>query len=90
MITLRIPRRINGKDLRNCILLQVKKLRKNQKHRYIQLRGEVAYSSNNVYLVLPDYALELAFALSPLFRCEKHRIPCILEMSKPINLEKIP
>jgi len=90
MIILRIPRKLNGKDLRDFILLQVKKFKKNQRHRYIQLRGEVAYSKNYVYFILSDYALELAFALSLYLKCQEHGIPCVLEVSSPINPEEIP
>ena len=89
MIILNIPRKVNGRDLRDFILLQVKKLKKNIKHKYIKLRAEVAYSSDNVYFIFPNYALELAFALSLLFKCEKHQIPCQLDVSKPLDLEEI-
>ncbi len=90
MIILRIPRKVDSKDLRDFILLQVKKLRKNRRHKYIQLRGEVAYSENSVYFIFEPYALELAFALSLYLKCQKHSIPCILEKSKPIDLSSIP
>lgn len=64
MIILKIPRKVNGRELRDFILLQVKKLKKNVKHKYIHLRAEVAYSSDNVYFIFEPYTLELAFALS--------------------------
>ena len=89
MIILKIPRKVGGRDLRDFILLQVKKLRKNVRHKYIKLRGEVAYSGNNVYFIFEPYALELAFALSLLFKCEKRQIPCQLYVSKPLDLEGI-
>jgi len=90
MIILGIPKRINGKSLEDFISLQVKKLKRNQKHKYIKLRGEAAYSADYVYFIFEPYALELAFALSLLFKCRKHHIPCALEISKPANLEEIP
>ncbi len=90
MIILRIPRKVDSKDLRDFILLQVKKFKKNQRHKYIQLRGEVAYSTGNVYFIFEPYALELAFALSLLLKCQRHNIPCSLEATKPVDLEKIP
>ncbi len=90
MIILKIPRKVNGRELKNFILLQVKKLKKNIKHKYIRLRAEVAYSSDNVYFIFEPYALELAFALSLLLKCQKHDIPCSLEVTKPVDLEKIP
>ena len=90
MIILKIPRKVNNRDLRDFILLQVKKLKKNAKHKYIQLRGEAAYSTDNVYFIFEPYQLELAFALSLYFKCQKHNIPCILEATKPIEIEKIP
>jgi len=89
MIILRIPKKVDGRDLTNFVSIQVKKFRKNQEHRYIRLRGEVAYSSDSVYFILSDYALELAFTLSILFKCQKHSIPCTLEISKPLDPEKI-
>jgi len=90
MIVVRIPKKIGNRDLTNFVTIQVKKFKKNQRHRYIQLRGEVAYSKDYVYFVFPDYALELAFALSILFKCEKRSIPCALEIGKPLDSEKIP
>ncbi len=90
MIILKIPRRIDNKNLRDFILLQVKKFRKNQKHRYIQLQGDIAYSQDYVYFVFPNRALELAFALSLFFKCQKHNIPCTIEFSKPIDLNMLP
>jgi len=90
VIILRIPRKANGRDLTNFIMLQVKKLKKNIKHRYIRLRAEVAYSDNYVYFIFEPYALELAFALSLLFKCQKHNISCSLEAAKPIDIERIP
>lgn len=89
MIILKIPRRIDNKNLRDFILLQVKEFKKNQKHKYIELKGGVAYSQDNVYFLFPDRALELAFALSLHIKCQKHNIPCTLETSKPIDLNKI-
>lgn len=90
MIILRIPKRINSRSLKDFILLQVKKFRKNQRHKYIQLRGEVAYSNSYVYFILEPYQLELAFALSILLKCRRHNIPCELYLSKPIELNKLP
>ncbi len=89
MIILKIPRRVDNRDLREFILNQIKKFKRNQKHKYIALRGEVAYSTNSVYFIFEPYALELAFALSILFKCEKHQIPCQLYLSKIIDLDKI-
>jgi len=85
-----IPRRVGGRNLREFILNQVKKLRRNQKHKYVSLQGEVAYSKTHVYFIFPDRAIELAFALSTLFKCREHGIPCTLEASKPVNLERLP
>ena len=90
MIILRMPRRVDGRSLRDYILLQVKKFRKNKEHRYIKLEGEVAYSDEHVFFIFPDRALELAFALSMLFKCEKHQIPCELLITKPLKLEELP
>jgi len=90
MIIIRIPKKFGERSLENFITLQVKKFRKNQRHRYIKLRGEITYSSDSVYFILHDYTLELAFALSIYFKCQKHGIPCTLEISKPLDLEKIP
>jgi len=90
MIILVIPRRVGGRNLREFILNQVKKLRRNQKHKYIRLQGEVAYSKDHVYFIFPDRALELSFALSILFKCRDHNIPCTLELSHPAKLEDIP
>ena len=89
MIILRIPRRVENRDLRDFILLQVKKFKKNQKHKYIQLRGEVAYSQDYVYFIFPPRGLELLSLIS-LLKCQKHSIPCTLETTKPVDLEKIP
>ena len=90
MMILRIPRRVESKDLREFILNQIKKFRRNQKRKYIQLKGELAYSSNYVYFLFPNRGLELAFALSILFKCRKHNIPCTLESSKPIKVGELP
>jgi len=90
MIVLRIPKKVNNRDLTNFITVLVKKFRKNAKHKYIQLRGEIAYSDNSVYFILHDYALELAFALSLYFKCQKHQVPCTLEISKAVDLERMP
>ena len=89
MIILRMPRKVNDKDLRDFILLQVKKFKRNQKRKHIKLLGEVAYSQDYVYFVFPDRGLELAFALSLYFKCQKHDIPCTLEVSKPIGIEGV-
>ncbi len=89
MIILRIPRKANNKDLREFILNQVKKFRRNQKRKYIQLKGELAYSNSYVYFIFPDRGLELAFALSLYLKCQKHNIPCTLECSKPIKMEEL-
>jgi len=90
MIILGIPKRINGKSLEDFIYLQVKKLKRNRSHKYIQLQGEVTYSREHVYFIFPNRALELAFTLSLLFKCQKHDIPCVLEISKPVDLKEIP
>ena len=90
MIILRIPRKIDNIDLREFILNQIKKLRRNKKHKYIQLQGEVAYSNNYVYFIFPDRGLELAFALSLYLKCQKHSIPCTLELSKLARIEELP
>lgn len=90
MIILRMPRKVNDKDLRDFILLQVKKFKRNQKRKHIKLTGEIAYSQDYVYFVFPDRGLELAFALSLHFKCQNHDIPCTLEVSKPIDIEEIP
>jgi len=90
MIVVRIPRNANGRDLTNFITVLVKKFKKNQRHRYIQLQGDIAYSRNYVYFLFPDRALELAFALSIYFKCEKHGIPCTFEIGKTVDLERIP
>jgi len=89
MIILRIPRRADDKDLREFILNQIKKFRRNQRHKYIKLRGEIAYSTDYVYFVLEPYGLELAFALSILLKCQRQEIPCSLERSKPIRVEEL-
>ena len=90
MIILRMPRRVDGRSLRDYILLQVKKFKKNREHRYIKLEGEVAYSDEHVFFIFPDRALELAFALSMLLKCQKHQIPCELLITKPLKLEELP
>jgi len=90
MIILKIPRRIDNKDLRDFILNQIKKFRRNQQRKYIRLEGEVAYSQNYVYFIFPNRGLELSFALSLYLKCQKHNIPCTLELSKPIRIEEIP
>ena len=84
---LAIPRRVGGRNLREFILNQVKKLKRNQKR--VGLQGEVAYSKDHVYIVFPGRALELSFALSILFKCRDHNIPCALELSHPAKLEDI-
>ena len=90
MIILRIPRKANDKDLREFILNQIKKFRRNQKRKHIKLQGEIAYSNSYVYFLFPSRGLEFAFASSIYFKCEKHKIPCELELSKPVDLEKLP
>ncbi len=89
MIILKIPRKANNRDLREFILHYVKKMRRNQKHKYIQLSGEVAYSNKYVYFIFPDQALELVFALSIYYKCKQHNIPCSLELSKPIEINSL-
>jgi len=90
MIILRIPRRIGSRELREYILNQIKKFRRNQKRKYIKLQGEIGYSQDYVYFIFPDRGLELAFALSLYLKCQKHNIPCTLELSKPIKIEELP
>ncbi len=90
MIIFKIPRRVNEKDLREYILNQIKKFRRNKKRKHIKLQGEVAYSQDYVYFIFPPRGLELAFALSLYMKCEKHNIPCELQLSKPIDMEKLP
>ena len=90
MIILKIPRQVDNRVLREFILNQIKKFRRNQKRKYIKLEGEVAYSSNYVYFMFPSRGLELAFALSILFKCRKHQIPCELYISKTVNIEELP
>jgi len=90
MIILKIPRRVDNRNLREFILRYVKKFRRNQQRKYIRLRGEVAYSKDYAYFILEPYGLELAFALSVLIKCEQNEIPCTLRLSKPINLEELP
>lgn len=90
MIILKIPRKADNRDLREFTLNQIKKFRRNQKRKYIQLQGEISYSNNHVYFLFPNRGLELAFALSILFKCRKHNIPCTLESSKPIKVEELP
>ena len=90
MIIFRIPRTANGKDLREFILNIIKKMRRNMKRKHVGLQGEVAYSKNYVYLVLPSRGLELSFALSILFKCQKHDIPCELYISKQVDIESLP
>ena len=34
--------------------------------------------------------MEPAFALSLLIKCRQHNIPCNLELSKPVRMEKLP
>ena len=89
MIILRIPRRTGNRGLREFILNNIKKFKRNQKRKYIQLQGEIAYSTNYVYFILPDRGLELAFALSICFKCQRQNIPCELHLSKPI-IDKLP
>jgi len=90
MIILRIPRKVGNKDLREFILNQIKKFRRNQKRKYIKLEGEIAYSQDYVYFMLPSRGLELAFALSLYLKCQKHSISCTLELSKPAKIEELP
>jgi len=90
MIILKIPRKVDSRNLREFILNHIKKFRRNQKHKYIRLEGELAYSNNYVYFIFPDRELELAFALSILFKCQKHQIPCELHLSKSIDINKLP
>jgi len=90
MIILRIPRKVDNKNLREFILNHIKKFRRNQRRKHIQLQGEIAYSNNYVYFLFPDRGLELAFALSIYLKCQKHNIPCTLELSKPIKTEELP
>ncbi len=71
------------------ILNQIKKMRRNMKHRYIQLEGEIAYSRDYVYFIFPSRALELAFALSLFIKCKHHEISCRLEVSKPVDPGKL-
>ncbi len=89
MIILKIPRKVGDKDLREFILNHIKKFRRNQRHKYIKLQGEISYSRDHVYFLFPNRALELAFALSILFKCREHNISCTLELSKPIKMEKV-
>ncbi len=89
MIILRIPRKIDNRDLREFILNQIKKFRRNQKRKYIRLEGEISYSQDYVYFIFPNRGLELAFALSLYLKCKKHKIPCELELSKPIKIEEL-
>ncbi|MCD6084452.1 MAG: hypothetical protein J7J20_02795 [Desulfurococcales archaeon] len=90
MIILRIPRKVQNKNLREFILNNIKKFRRNQKRKHIKLQGEIAYSQDYVYFLFPDRGLELAFALSLYLKCEKHNITCELELSRPVDLEKLP
>jgi len=90
MIILRIPRKVDNKDLREFILNHIKKFRRNKKHKYIKLQGEVAYSNSYVYFIFPLRGLELAFALSIYYKCQKHNIPCELHLSKSVELNKLP
>lgn len=90
MIILKIPKRIEGRDLREFILNHIKKMKRNMKHKYIQLEGKIAYSRDHVFFLFPSRGLELAFALSIFFKCREQGIPCELEMSKPVNLEDLP
>ena len=89
MIILRIPRKVNGKDLREFILNQVKKFKRNQKRKHIKLEGEIAYSQEYVYFIFPNHGLELSFALSILIKCREHTISCTLELSRPIIIEQL-
>jgi len=90
MIILKIPRKINDRDLREFILNQVKKFKRNQKRKYIRLEGEIAYSQDYVYFIFPNRGLELAFALSLYLKCQKHSIPCNLKLSEPIPIGELP
>ncbi len=51
MIILRIPRRVNDRDLRKYILNQIKKFRWNKRRKHVKSQGEVAYSQDYVYFV---------------------------------------
>ena len=64
-----------------------RKLRRNQKHRKIRLRGEIAYSDQHAYFVFPDGSLEAAFALSIYMQCERRRIPCQLYLAEEASIE---
>jgi len=90
MIIVKVPRRTGEKSLENFVTPLLKKFKRNKKHRHIQLRGEVAYSKSAVYFIFPREAIELAFALSILFKCQKHGIPCEIAATRPINIEGIP
>lgn len=90
MIILKIPKRVEGRNLREFILNHIKKMKRNMNHKYLQLEGEIAYSRNYVFFLFPSRGLELAFALSIFFKCKDHGIPCELEMSKPVKLEDLP
>jgi len=89
MIILKIPKRIEDRNLREFILNQVKKFRRNQRHKHIGLEGEIAYSRGHVFFIFPDRALELAFALSLYFKCQQHSIPCGLEVAKPVIVDQL-
>ena len=90
MIIFRVPRKVNGNDLREFILNHIKKFKRNQKHKYIRLQGEIAYSKGYVYFIFPDRALEMSFALSIFFKCQNQSIPCELYLSNPIEFDKLP
>ena len=90
MIILKIPRKAGSKDLREFILNQIKKMRRNQKRKHIRLEGEIAYSQDHVYFIFPPLGLELSFALSIYIKCQKHGIPCGLYLSKPFKLKNAP
>lgn len=87
----RIPKKINERRLEDFIFLQTKKFRRNQKHKYIQLQSEVVYSKDYVYFtfLFPVKLLELEFALSIVFKCQRRNIPCAISLSKPIAIERL-
>jgi len=90
LIIVEIQKQSGGRSLENFITPVLRKFARNKRHRHIRLRGEVAYSKSHVYLIFPLGALELAFALSIYFKCEKHRVPCHLHLTRNIELDKIP
>ena len=54
------------------------------------MRVKAAYSPNNVYFIFEPYALELTFAFSIYLKCQGAQYTCKLEVSKLLDLEKIP